>query len=296
MARYAPLLQISVAHAYYADGRCRGLRFTACAGTLDWLREVDGLCRETGSGLLVLGDRDRLAGNGGGKGNGVSPAVLAWTLHTQDAQFGAVTADLPLLGDELWMLGADDGRLGAVATTSAQRLHAGSTVGAGETWPLTWPTVAAQLGAAQRRPPPLALVRVNAPTAADTAEAPVRYEAVLAARAPVWKYCLVGHWSDDALEVVAARGPMAGASAATSAAASFEAPRAETLPDGRPMLAFFSSAGIELRERSERRFELRTAAAQRVLVKRLPVPGAHSFAKETIRGERTLVSEIYVHR
>jgi hypothetical protein len=59
---------------------------------------------------------------------------------------------------------------------------------------------------------------------------------------------------------------------------------------------FHSTDGIELRERSERRFELRTAAAKKVLVKRLPVPGADQFAKETLRGERTLVSEIYVHR
>jgi len=111
----------------------------------------------------------------------------------------------------------------------------------------------------------------------------------------VWKYCLVGHWSDDALEVVAAKGATSSAAAANGAA-SFAEPKAERLPDGRPVLAFLSTSGIELRERSERRFELRTASAKRVLVKRLPVPGADHFAKETIRGERTLVSEIYVHR
>lgn len=288
MARYAPLLQISVAHAYYADGRCRGLRFAASEGTQDWLREVDGRCRDGGSELLVLGDRDRLAAATG------VPAGLAWTIHAQDPQFSAVTAGLPPLGDELWLLGGDAAMPPATAS-GVRRLHAGPTVGTADSWPLTWPAVAAQLGAAQRRPPPLALVQVSAPTQAETAESPVRYEAMLAARAPVWKYCLVGHWSDDALEVVAAKGTTSSAAAANGAA-SFAEPKAERLPDGRPVLAFLSTSGIELRERSERRFELRTASAKRVLVKRLPVPGADHFAKETIRGERTLVSEIYVHR
>jgi hypothetical protein len=40
----------------------------------------------------------------------------------------------------------------------------------------------------------------------------------------------------------------------------------------------------------------RSAAAERVLVKRMPVAGADHFARETIHGVPTLVSEIYVHR
>lgn len=288
MARHAPLLQIALSHAYYADGRCHGLRFMACAGALDWLREVDGHCRETGSGLLVIGDRDRLAA-------ATRPlAGLAWTVHAQDPRLAAVTASLPSLGDELWLL---DGGASTppVARGAARRLHAGPAVGAADAWPLKWPGVAAELGVAHRRPPPLALVRVSAPGAEETAEGPVQYEATLAARAPVWKYCLVGHWSDEPLEVAAAKGASASA-VAPGGAASFSGPTTEKLPDGRPMLAFVSTGGIELRERSERRFELRTVAARKVLVRRLPVPGADHFAMEAIRGERTLVSEIYVHR
>ena len=148
------------------------------------------------------------------------------------------------------------------------------------------PAVASRLAPQQRQSPPLALLRVPTPRPAP-AGGHEHYVCTFAARAPIWKYCLVGTWSTDALEVVAASGESA-----------FDEPVPERLDNGQPVLAFRSKAGIELRERSDKRFQLRArgAAADRVLVKRLPVAGADHFARETIHGVPTLVSEIYVHR
>jgi hypothetical protein len=282
MVHCAPLLEIVVTHAYFADGHCRGLRFTPTLDTAAWLRRVGGVCRDTGSGLLVLGDPSHLGLAA------ASPVRLCWTLRCEDARFAAVTEGLGLPGKELMLL-CVPAEAGAAAE---QWLHTGAHAGAADLWPLVWPAVSSQLGPAERRRHPLALVQVPAPHADGAARPPTRYAIRFAARAPVWKYCFVGHWSDDALEVVASNGALSGARRASP----FGRPKAETLPDGRPVLAFLSTQGIELRERPERRFELRSAADQRVLLERLPVAGSDHFAFEPIGDERELVSEIYVHR
>lgn len=279
MARYTPLLEIVVGHDYYADRRCRGLRFVPSEATAAWLAEVDALPRDSGSGLLLLADAARLP-------QACHPApALVWTLHADDAGFAAVTEGLPP------RQGGAAAELMVFAPAGTTRLHTQARAGTGDLWPRLWPAVSEHLTAAEHRRPPLGLVRLPAPQAPVSA-APPRYTIDFAARAPVWKYCIVGHWSDDPLEVVATNGAIA----ASRGQSPFGEPRAETLPDGRPVLAFLSHQGIELRERPERRFALRSASDQRVLLERLPMAGAEHFAFEPIGEQRQLVSEIFVHR
>ena len=261
MAAYAPLFGISAEHAFYADGLCRGLRFAPSAETTAWLQTVDAVCRETGSGLIVLAAARR---------ESAEPPRLCWSLRCEDPRFAAVTAGLPAARDELLVFhGSQD------------------QVAVGQAWPIRWPTASEQLSPAQRKRPPLALLHLPVPRVHGPFGPLITYRIRFAARAPLWKYCLVGPWSSDPLEVVAGAGEPG-----------FAEPVSEQLDNGQPMLAVRSLAGIELRERSDKRFQLRarTPAADRVLVKRLPVAGADHFARETIHGVSTLVSEIYVHR
>ena len=90
MAEYTPVLEIIATHAYYASGRASGLRMTPTADTTAWLREVNGLCRDTGSGVLVLGDTHRLGLSA------ARPQGLSWLLRCGDSRFAAVTAGLPV--------------------------------------------------------------------------------------------------------------------------------------------------------------------------------------------------------
>lgn len=284
MPAYTPLLEIVATHAYYAGGRCPGLHFEPTARTATWLREVDGLCRDTGSGMLILGDAERLGAPAG------SPPALAWVLRCDDARFSAVTAGLPTRGEGaelMWFKPVAD-----AAAPGGVRLHVASEAGPDDLWPRTWPMVAMHLGPAERRRLPLGVLEVPPPRARPDASGHVRHTIRFAARAPIWKYCLVGHWSDHPLEVVAASGALS----AVRGEAPFGKATAETLPDGRPVLSFRSARGIELRERPERRFTLRSAADKRVLLERLPMAGAENLAFEPDGDRRELVSEILVHR
>lgn len=272
MPRYAPLLSITGTHAFYADGLCRGLRFTPSKDTAQWLEQADCACRESGAGLEVHSAR-------GPAGGPPAPTLLSWTLRCEDPRFAAITEGLPAARDELLWVRSD-------SETSAT-LHA-------DIWPLRWPQLTQVLSAQERTRPALAVVQIPAPSVA-----PVAYRFAFAARAPIWKYCFVGPWSADALEVIEPSSESSSeANSEASAEPAFETPVPEHLDNGQPMLACRSRSGIELREQSDKRFQLRarSAAAPRVLVKRLPVAGADHFARETIHGVPTLVSEIFVHR
>ena len=271
MTRWAPLLEVTVEHAFFASGLARGLRFEPTEDTAAWLRGHDAVCRETGASLLVAlpVDHDAAADD---------PDRLAWHVHSSDALLAGVTEGLPGRQRDVpellhWCA--------TLVVDDPARLHAGASVGADDTWPLTWPAVAATLDTATRRQPPLALLSVPLPTAQ------AQYRVRLAPRSTVWKYWLLGDWSADPLQVVDPAHEV-----------DFSDPVSEPLGDGRVALAVRSQSSIALAQRSEARFQLRSrgAAVERVLVKRLPVAGADHFARETIHGVTTLVSEIYVHR
>ncbi len=268
MTRWSPLLEITVEHGFFADGLARGLRFEPAEDTAAWLRAHDAVCRETGASLLVALPADRGAGLDG-------PGRLAWRVHSSDVLLAGVTEGLPGRVPELqhWCatLVADD----------TSRLHAGPAAGPADAWPLTWPAVAALLDGSTRRQAPVALINVPLPIT------PAHYRVRLAPRSTVWKYWLLGDWSSDPLQVVDPAHEV-----------DFTDPAPEALDDGRIALAVRSRSGIALAQRSEARFQLRSRgpAVERVLVKRLPVAGADHFARETIHGVTTLVSEIYVHR
>lgn len=264
--RWSPLLEVTVGHAYFADGLAQGLSLEPSADTVEWLRAHDCVTRQRGSGFLVA------APGGAALDASVS---LAWCVRSQDTGLHACTEGLATAPGELLVL-----RPGSAADDPL-RLHAGPVAGPADHWPATWPSVTKHLSVSNRRHMPLMLLDLPVP------ERPVHYRAQLAARATVWRYWLLGDWSEDPLQVVDPTQQIR-----------FTDPQPEQLVDGRMVLSSRSESGIELRQRSDERFQLRSrsAAAERVLVKRLPVAGADHFARETIHGVPALVSEIYVHR
>jgi len=267
MGPYLPLLRVDIAHGFFADGRCRGLRFVPVGDTAWWLRATDAIVREDGGALALFG--------AAGCQDLEPAAVLAWQVHAADEDFAQYTDHPAQRPGELLYLDAAAAQPGA----------------AGEGWqvpvdvrPLTWPLVVQVLDPVSRRMPPLALLRV--PLAALPVP-PVRYRVQLAARATVWKYCLHGDWPEPQLQVVD-----------LAREAEFGEPEPGRLDNGAPLLAIRSSAPIALAQRSERRFQLRSRqrGGDKVLVKRLPVAAAQFLAREQIGGASRLVSEIHVHR
>lgn len=279
MGPFMLLFGIVVEHAYYAGQRCRGLQFEPDAQSAAQLERHGCIVRRRGHGVGVHAERPEL------------PSTR-WLVRSSDAAFASCTDGLaPRLGELPFLdgaaavhesSGASDPHAGE-GGASTWRLHAGEFVSARDLQAIDAPALAAALSPAQRHVPPAFVVRLPA-VAADTVGR--RYRIRFQARRTTWKYCLLGDWPQEAVQVVDLGRGIA-----------FGEPAREELVDGQLALAIRSSSGIAMHERPPQRFQLRARGdAQKVLVKRLPVAGASQLSRETIAGVSTLVSEIYVYR
>lgn len=276
MGPFMLLFGIVVEHAYYAGERCRGLRFEPDAESAAQLARHGCIVRRGGEGVGVHAERPELP-------------PTTWLVRARDADFANCTDGLAPRPGELPFFdgvaavreplsGPQDG-----AGAPTWRLHADEFASARDLQAVDAPALAAALSPAQRRVPPAFVVRLPA-VAADTAGR--RYRIRFQARQTTWKYCLLGDWPQDPLQVVDLGRGIA-----------FGEPAREELADGALALAIRSGSPIALRERSPQRFQLRArGGAQKVLVKRLPVAGASQLSRETIAGVSTLISEIHVYR
>lgn len=279
--RYLPLLALDIGHGFFAGGRggalhCRPSR--ACAALL---ARHDAVVRDTGHGLWLHvearaldGLRDAAAQPGGLR--------LLWWLLSDDPLFVNYTDGLALPGGELPVFGNADGRAGGalepVPALAPLEQHEARWASGGARLPAA--AVALTLDAR-------ALAAADAPAAGPNPDAlaPLQFTLALAARRTVWKYCLVGDWEAEPLQVVDLQ-----------RAVQFEPAMAEPLADGRQALAIRSTEPLMLQQRASRRFQLRGGSAHRVLVKRLPEAHARHFGRDTRPGAQALVSEIFVHR
>ncbi|WP_431046470.1 hypothetical protein [Roseateles sp. L2-2] len=301
MGPYFPLLQVDVAHGYYADGRCRGLRFVPAGTTAERLRRADALVRADGGSLRVHGPAEaieRLRDDAEDRSGAFDDsAALSWCVFATDDDFACGTEDAADRPRELLWVEPQ----GTSKPAADARADADSTPAQGDAIhvaldarprALEAPDFQPLLTPHDRRVVPFALLSLplsrlpaHGP-ARDPAAWPARYRWPLAPRATVWKYCLLGDWTEPALAVVDLSGETG-----------FSAPVPERLDDGTPMLAIRSRGLVPLAQRSPRRFQLRSAGANdKVLIRRLPTAAARLLARETIAGRPAIVSEIHVHR
>jgi len=269
MGAFTLLLRISVAHPYYADGLCRALRLTPCAETADLLRRRGFIVRSSADGVQVHGESADLP-------------PTHWLGRCADPAFAACTEGLAPGADELLYFDADHALREPDGTW---RLHAAPEVSRQDLRSVKDAAFKDVLSPAERRVPPHFVVRASR-IGPGPEEHGRRLQLRFQARRTVWKYCPLGDWSGEPLQVVDLGRDI-----------EFGPAEPEPLDDGLQALAIRSATGISLQERAPQRFQLRTRGGiEKVLVKRLPVAGVSQFSRETIAGVPTLVSEIYVHR
>jgi len=263
------LFSITAAHDYYAGGLCRALRLRPCPESADLLRRRGCVLRASEHGVEVYGDTAELA-------------PTHWLGRGTDPTFAACTEGLAEGPGELLYLDADRARQ---EPDGRWRLHDAPEVSPQDLRAVQDKVFKDVLSPADRHLPPHVVVRT--PSLAPGADARGRRLLLrFRARRTVWKYCLLGDWSGEPLQVVD-----------LGRDTEFGPPQPEPLDEGLPALAIRSLTDIALRERPPQRFQLRTrGGTEKVLIKRLPVAAASQVSRETIKGVPTLVSEIYVHR
>ncbi|HUB90430.1 MAG TPA: hypothetical protein VMA74_11960 [Dyella sp.] len=258
MQRYRLFATLDVRHDYFADSRAHHLLFLPDTDTLAFLRRFDALLHANGQSLAIMLVESQLQGIWSERGDGAEPRVLRFDVHSIDeacAYYTGAVSTPPQVEDD----GALPAPLLPVPASAAA----------------PWATVALPLDAAGSND-----------FSAWMSALGTTYRLCMHSRRTVWKYVLTGDWRGRALSVVDQRGEV-----------TFTAPAEERLPNGQPALAVHSTAPIALRERPLQRFQLRdmTDASERVLISRLPGATPQRLWRETVRGEPTLVSEIFVH-
>lgn len=258
MQRYRPFATVDVQHDYFADGSARHLVFQPHADTSAFLRRFGMVLRADGCSLNISVAESQWQGIWSERMDGNEPRVLCFDVRSTDAASAYYTGAITAPPKA-----QDDGALPAPLLAVP-------------------PTHAA----------PLAIVALplDAMGSNDfdgwTAAMGVSYRLCMQSRSTVWKYLLTGDWRSRRLSVVDQRGEM-----------TFTVPAPERLSNGQYALAVHSTAPIALRERPPQRFQLRdvTEAPERVLISRLPGATPQRLWRETVRGEPTTVSEIFVH-
>ncbi|GLQ87818.1 hypothetical protein [Dyella flagellata] len=256
MQRYRTFASVDVRHDYFADGDARQLLFQPHAETLAFLRRFEMLLYADGRSLTISVAESQLQGIWSERMDGDEPRMLCFDVRSADAACAYYTGTVSSpSGVE------DDGAL------PAPLLPAPNTAAA------PWAIIA------------LPIV-TNGDFAAWTSSLGSAYRLRMHSRSTIWKYLLTGDWRGRALSIVDQRGEIA-----------FSAPAQERLPNGQSALAVHSTTPIALRERPPQRFQLRdvTEAPERVLISRLPGATPQRLWRETVRGEPTTVSEIFVH-
>lgn len=320
MSAYLLLCEVAVRHDFYAPAPCAGLSLAPTPASARLLHRLGALLRPTAEGVAIYADRARLPALHARARDPSAPLAFYLMGRSNDADFAIATAGLAPAEGLVLLL--DSARAQAPDADGWQRLHAAPFAGADDAVSSDQPPlgdtpatgaaarIEGALPAAERRVPPAFVLRlgVDAPAlqpagtsrasvAPDAAERAIqawaeqalgrRWRLHLQARSTHWKYLLPADWAAQQPQVVDLAGEMG-----------FTAPRAEALANGLTALAARSSRPIALHRRPTQRFQLlaQQPAADKVLVKRLPVASAGQLHLESIDGVRTLVSEIFVNR
>jgi hypothetical protein len=257
MQRYLSFATLDVRHDYFADERARHLVFQPHAQTAAFLRRFDMLWRGDGSSLAISVAESQLPGMWSERMDGDAPRLLCFDVRSTDAACAYYT-DTAITAAQV--------ESDAVLPAPLLALKAGAAA------PLA--TVGLPLAAADQ-----------ADFAAWAAALGTTYRLRLRSRSTIWKYLMTGDWHGRRLSIVDQRGEVA-----------FTEPAPESLPDGQRALAARSTTPIALRERPPQRFQLRdvSEAPERILISRLPGATPARLWRETVRGEPTAVSEIFV--
>lgn len=292
MGPYAPLFRIDMHHAYFADRRCRHLAWGTGPGSKAMLDNLGLLFRVDDHGAAVYYDTGRTDAlslfalqAGGGESD------LFFKIYSGDPYFLNYT-DLPGYSKNS-VIYLDAGH--AVADSGEDfRLHSQPYVSAQEHEPL--PALPDHCGLTRndRGAPPLGVIRIplvgdpRCPLDPKGNIQPKCYRAGFQSRCTHWKYNVCGHWSSEPILVEDADHQW-----------KFKALPAQKTSGTDGMRSFMSSAPIPLQHEPVYTFQLKlklkSKAAARLLIKKLPVAPVNMVHRETFGGKMVYTSEIFIH-
>lgn len=295
MSGWRPLARLLVGHDFFHRDPCPAVEVRLQPHSRALLQRMGLVVRHEAGGAAVLhsGDLEALASWAAELGEGLR---LDFRVEPRDPRFRDYTAPGPVPPGRIL---AFDSREGSPPREDEPvRLSRRERVSEEDLVDTDSERLAPVLTSRDRRLPPVAVVSIHLADARgrllvpDPGDEGTIWRVDFQARQTYWRYLFLGALARD------------GASVTDSDRETEFEPHGETrLPGDRRALAFRSTTPIPLRERSDRRFQLRLDGSSgsssngngRVLVKRLPVASPEGLRRETIDGSPALVSDIFVN-
>ena len=277
MSRYELLCGLAVEHQFFSRGDGPAFDFAPTAETAHVLNRIGLVVKDEPAGIRVFADelqRDALR-----HATASEPIALTFIVRARDPLFQYITAPPVQRHDRVLFF---ESAAGQPATANPVLLHDGAVAGDRDFRAL--PFVKQRAGVPPQRewaPRPDFVVSLR--IGGDRA---VQYGIRFDARRTVWKYYLLGPAASRAPLIVEAGGQI-----------DFELVGHESLPGRAPALVYRSRTPIALRDRYDFKLQLRDSVERggRVIIRRLPAPAVHQFGKDSIDGQDTIVSEIFVN-
>lgn len=275
MAQFKPVINLDIAHAFFADGRCTQLHFIPTPATERLLRRYQLMMRNNETGFSLFADIE----------NWIAPdvddSVLRFNAYAQDNYFGFYTAETENLSTPLYATNVNN--LPDVnITTDNISLELQREVP-----PQLSSEYSARVKPGTRTPVLVVDFDLNNSAIIDalTAE-PVQYQLNFNTREIYWKYYFFGELAKLELDIHDLNSP---------GAIDFYQSDELVAKNGK---AFISKTAIAMNSEPKQRFQLKDKNnSGKILIRRLPNAGINLISKSrNLTGQQILVAEIYVNQ
>lgn len=289
MGSYSPLFSIEVRHSFFAGGLCRDLDFFRTPQTDRVIQNAGLLIKDTKHGVRVFYDANTTDSLNLYSGGQDDPLILGFKVFSRDPLFANYTeAEINKRDSILYFDNLNE----EIEDTGKLRLHHQEFVSDADSEKVDSPQLDNILGIKDRLVSPIFVINIRIPVGEgslfdDQSKVISKdYYINFSGRQTIWKYCLMGEMAREDLFI-----------ADLDNETEFEFTGEETVGESRTALAFKSTTTVPIRERSDRRFQLRDKGSGngRVVIRRLPVASASQISKEMIDGEEALVSEMLIN-
>jgi hypothetical protein len=290
MAVFQQLCIVSVDHAYFADGRCRGLEFVPAQRTLYFINKTGLLIKHTVNGIVIFYEKSRAEALRQFFGDVDEPFSLAFKVFSRAPDFSYYTQ--PITFKEAAILYFDNQGITPDDGSGIIRLHSDEYVSDQNFVELGSQLLADIINKRDILIRPVFVVNIgNSPSISAVISSRQNssscdFRIKFQARETFWKYYLLGEMRKKNAFITDRNNGF-----------EFEYSGEESLPDNRTGMTFISKQLIPVREMSDYYFQLKEkgVGGGRILIKRLPVATPNQFSRKIINGQEAAVSDIYIN-
>ncbi len=288
MERYQHFLDLNVNHSYFTDQRCKHLKFVPTENCAKVMNNAGLIHRSGQSGYSILADQNKLDVLMMFADDTDTPFELHFKAYNTDVNF--INYTQPTIDYEKGIFYFRH-VFSEQSQTRDIKIHQKEWVNESDIAPNNFLKERALLNSTDKLKPPCFVVSILITPQAikdfsGTKYASPRFQIKFQAQANIWKYYLMSPESNSDVCIVDLDDKI-----------SFESMGVETIDSNKQAIIFQTKTVLNLLEKSNYHFQLKTKGENfnKVLINRLPVARVNQNYQAVIDGKMVSLSEIYIN-